>query len=93
MIIYDFLESINDAYNIIFRLFNCETENLVFVSDDEDETDTDFTYDELLDSKYADLEYGSMDIWMDIERGKIFVEFNVDIAEDDFDDEILSYDC
>lgn len=86
MTIYDFISAINDAYNIIFKIFDCNTENCVFVTDDEDETDTEFSYDELYDSKYVDLEYGSMDIWMDVERCKIFIEFNVEIDEDDFDD-------
>lgn len=85
MNIYDFLETVNDAYNIIFKVFDCNTENCVFITDDEDETDTEFTYEELRDSKYADLEYGSMDIWMDFERCKIFIEFNVDIDAEDFD--------
>lgn len=82
MIIYDFIEAINDAWNIVFKLFDCETENCVFVTDDEDETRTEFTAEELLDSKYADLEYGSMDMW--IADGKIYIEFNVDIDEDNF---------
>lgn len=85
MSIYDFLEMINDAYNIIFKVFDCNTGNCVFISDDEDETNAEFTYDELHDSKYADIEFGSMDIWMDSKRGKIFIEFNVDIEEDDFE--------
>ena len=85
MNIYDFIQMINDAYNIIFTVFDCETENRVFISDDEDETDTEFTADMLSDSKYADLEFHSIDMWMDVERGKIFIEFNVDIEEDDFE--------
>ena len=86
MNIYDFLETINDAYNIIFKVFDCNSGNCVFVTDDEDDNRDEFTWDELRDSKYADLEYGSMDIWMDLKRGKIFIELNVDIDEDDFDD-------
>lgn len=82
MIIYDFIEAINDAWNIVFKLFDCETENCVFVSDDEDDTRVEFTAEELLDSKYADLEYGSIDMW--IADGKIYIEFNVDIDEDNF---------
>lgn len=82
MNIYDFIEAINDTWNIVFKLFDCETENCVFVTDDEDETRTEFTAEELLDSKYADLEYGSMDMW--VADGKIYIEFNVDIDEDNF---------
>jgi hypothetical protein len=83
MIIYDFIEAINDTWNIVFKVFDCNTENCVFVSDDEDETGVEFTAEELLDSKYADLEFYSIDVWMD--KGKIYIEFNVDIEEDDFE--------
>jgi hypothetical protein len=74
---------INDTENIVFKLFDCNTENCVFISDDEDETGTEFTAEELLDSKYADLEFYSIDMWMD--KGKIYLELNVDIEEDDFE--------
>ena len=84
MNIYDFIQMINDTYNVVFKVFDCNTENCVFISDDEDETDTEFTADMLLDSKYADLEFYSIDMWMD--KGKIYLELNVDIDEDDFDD-------
>lgn len=84
MNIYDFIQMINDTENAVFKVFDCNTENCVFVSDDEDETGTEFTADMLLDSKYADLEFYSIDMWMD--KGKIYLEFNVDIDEDDFDD-------
>lgn len=84
MNIYDFIQMINDTWNVVFTLFDCETGNRVFVSDNEDETRTEFTSEELLDSKYADLEYHSIDMWTD--NGKIYLELNVDIEEDDFDD-------
>lgn len=83
MTIYDFVNMINDCYNVVFKIFDCNTENCVFVSDDEDDTREEFDIDELLDSKYADLEYGSVDMWTD--KGKIYIEFNVDIEEDDFE--------
>ena len=83
MNIYDFIQMINDPYNVVFKIFDCATENCVFVSDDEDETGTEFTADMLLDSKYADLEFYSIDMWMD--KGKIYLELNVDIEEDDFE--------
>ena len=84
MNIYDFIQMINDTYNVVFKVFDCNTENCVFISDDENETGTEFTADMLLDSKYADLEFYSIDMWMD--KGKIYFELNVDIEEDDFDD-------
>ena len=83
MNIYDFIQMINDTYNVVFKVFDCNTENCVFVSDDEDETGTEFTADMLLDSKYADLEFYSIDMWMD--KGKIYLELNVDIEEEDFE--------
>jgi hypothetical protein len=74
---------INDCENVVFKIFDCNTENCVFVSDDEDDTREEFNVDELLDSKYADLEFYSIDMWMD--KGKIYLELNVDIEEDDFE--------
>ena len=83
MNIYDFIQMINDTYNVVFKVFDCNTENCVFVSDDEDDERVEFTAEELLDSKYADLEFYSIDMWMD--KGKIYLELNVDIEEDDFE--------
>lgn len=83
MNIYDFVNMINDCENVVFKVFDCNTENCVFVTDDEDDTREEFNIDELLDSKYADLEFYSIDMWMD--KGKIYLELNVDIEEDDFE--------
>jgi hypothetical protein len=81
MTIYNFASIINDCELIVFKIFDCNTENCVFVSDDEDDTREEFSIDELLDSPYADLEIGTMDIWMD--KGEIYIEFNVEIDEED----------
>ena len=83
MNIYDFIQMINDTENVVFKIFDCNTENCVFVTDDEDDTREEFNVDELLDSKYADLEFYSIDMWMD--KGKIYLELNVEIEEDDFE--------
>ena len=83
MTIYEFASILNDCELIAFKIFDCNSGNCVFVTDDEDDTREEFNIDELLDSKYADCEIGSMDIWMD--RGQIYIEFNVDIEEDDFE--------
>lgn len=83
MNIYDFIQMINDTCNVVFKIFDCNSENCVFVSDDDDETCTEFDADMLIDSKYSDLEFYSMDMWMD--KGKIYIEFNVDIDEEDFE--------
>jgi hypothetical protein len=83
MTIYDFASIINDCELIVFRIFDCNAENCVFVTDDEDDERVEFNIEELLESKYADCEVGSMDIWMD--KGLLYIEFNVDIEEDYFE--------
>lgn len=83
MNIYDFVNMINDCENVVFKVFDCNSGNCVFVTDDEDDTRKEFNVDELLDSKYADLEFHSIDMWMN--KGKIYLELNVDIEEDDFE--------
>jgi hypothetical protein len=44
----------------------------------------EFNIDELLDTKYSYLEFYSMDMWTD--NGKIYIEFNVDIEEENEED-------
>ena len=83
MTIYEFTSILNDCELIVFKIFDCNSGNCVFVTDDEDDTREEFNIDELLDSKYADCEIDSMDMWMN--KGKIYIEFNVDIEEDDFE--------
>lgn len=82
MNIYDFIQMINDTSNVVFLIFDLDTGNRIYVSDDEDDARTEFDSETLLDSKYADLEFGSMDMWMD--KGKIYIEFNVEFDEEDF---------
>lgn len=82
MTIYDFASIINDCELIVFKIFDCNAENCVFVSDDEDDIREEFSIDELLDSPYADLEIGSMDMWK--QNGKIYIEFNVEIDEENY---------
>ena len=84
MTIYDFITSINDTDNIVFTLFDCNTESLVNVLVDDDHK-TKLQDMELLYSKYSDCELGSMDMW--IENGQIHIEFNIEIDEEDFEDE------
>jgi hypothetical protein len=82
MSIYDFIFRINDCELIVFKIFDCNTENCVFLSDDEYDDRTEWNAEELLDSDYADLEIGSMDMWM--KNGQIYIEFNVEIDEEDY---------
>lgn len=80
MSIYDFIESINDTENIIFRLFDCNREDLVYVYTDDGEK-SQLTASELLESDYADYEIGSMDMWID--NGKIYIELNIETEEEE----------
>ena len=81
MTIYDFIESITDAWNIVFTLFDCNTEELVNVcTDDGEKTQLEAT--ELLYSEYADYEIGGTDMWID--KDKIHIEFNIEIDGEDF---------
>ena len=83
MTIYDFIESINDTYNIVFKIFDYNREDCVFIPTEDSDGKLEVTAEELLSTEYADLEYGSMDMWID--KGKIHIEFNVDIDEEDFE--------
>ena len=82
MNIYDFIQMINDTSTVVCLIFDLDTGNRIYVSDDEDDIRTEFDSETLLDSKYADLEFGSMDMWMD--KGKIYIEFNVEVDVEDF---------
>ena len=81
MTIYDFVNSITDCWNIVFTLFDCNTEQLVSVETDYGE-ETELNVDNLLYSEYADLEIGGTDMWID--NGKIHIEFNIEIEEGEF---------
>ena len=83
MTIYDFITAINDTYHIIFKIFDCNREDCVFIPTEDSDGKLEVTAEELLATEYADLEYGSMDMWMD--NGNIHIEFNVDIDEEDFE--------
>ena len=89
MTIYDFINTITDAWNIIFTVFDCTTEDCVFVDTDEGEK-SNLTATELLESKYADYEFGGMDIWID--GNSIRIEFNIETDEDEIDEEDDDYD-
>lgn len=82
MTIYEFIESINDTYNIVFKIFDCNREDCVFIPAEDSDGKLEVTAEELLYTEYADLEYGSIDMWMD--KGKIYIEFNVEIDEEDW---------
>ena len=81
MTIYDFLETVNDNYEMVFTLFDCNTGELVMVVTDEAENAIELSRDDLLMSDYADYEIGSMDIWVD--KGRIHIEFNIEVEEEE----------
>ncbi len=80
MTIYEFLETVNEGSDIVCTLFDCNTEDVVFMATDEAENTSEFSRDDLLYSDYADYEIGSMDMWID--KGKIHIEFNIEIEEE-----------
>lgn len=75
MTIYDFLEMVNDNYDTVFSLFDCNTEDLVTMA-------TEFSRDDLLLSEYVDYEICSVDMWID--KGRIHIEFNIEVEEEEF---------
>ncbi len=82
MDIYAFIRLLNDCDNIIFRLFDCNSGELVFVPDYEgSEKQVNWEADELLWSDYSYCEIGSVDMWTDF--GTIYIEFNIEIDEED----------
>ena len=79
MTIYEFIESINEGSDVVYTLFDCNTEDVVSMDTDEFENITEFGRDDLLYSEYADYEIGSTDMWID--KGQIHIEFNIEIDE------------
>lgn len=82
MTIYDFIETANEGSDVIYTLFDCNTEDIVFMATDEAENTCEFNRDDLLFSEYADYEIGSMDMWID--KGRIHIEFNIEVEEEEF---------
>lgn len=81
MTIYEFIESINEGSDVIYTLFDCNTEGVVSMDTDDMDNATEFSRDDLLYSKYADYEIGSTDVWID--KGRIHIEFNIEIDEEE----------
>jgi hypothetical protein len=79
MTIYDFIYTITDACNIIFTVFDCNSEKCVFVETDEGEK-SNLTAEELIHSELADYEIGDMDIWID--GNSIRIELNIELEEE-----------
>lgn len=81
MTIYEVIESINEGSDVIYTLFDCNKEDVVFMATDEAENTCEFNRNDLLYSEYADYEIGSTDMWID--KGRIHIEFNIEIDEEE----------
>ena len=80
MTIYEFIETVNEGSDVIYTLFDCNTEDVVFMATDEAENTCEFNRDDLLCSEYADCEICSLDMW--IANGRIHIEFNIEVEEE-----------
>lgn len=80
MTIYEYLELLNDNHEMVFTLFDCNTENLVFMATENAENTCEFSKEDLLYSEYSDYDILSVDMWA--KDNIIHVEFNVAIDED-----------
>lgn len=81
MTIYEFIDMNNNNYDVVYSLFDCNTEELVSVATDEAENALTLSADDLRYSDYADYEICSIDMWLD--NGKIHIEFNIEIDEEE----------
>lgn len=85
MTIYEFIEAVNEGSDVIYTLFDCNSEEVVFIATDEAENTCEFNRDDLLFSEYSDYEIGSVDMWA--KNGVIHIEFNIEIDEEQEEDE------
>ena len=81
MTIYEFVETVNEGSDVIYTIFDCNSEELVSIVTDDGESETEFNRDDLLFSNYSDYEICSMDMWA--KNGVIHIEFNIEIEEED----------
>ena len=82
MTIYDIVESITEGSNIVYTLFDCNSQEILMVVTDESENAIELSRDDLLYSNYADYEVGGMDVWID--KGRVHIEFNIDVDKEDY---------
>lgn len=85
MTVYDMLELCNDTSNIRIRIFDCESEQIIFDSDNL--TDNEDPIMEVYCSDMADYEVGSYDLYL--HNGVINLEINIDydMPEDEEEEE------
>ena len=82
MTVRDLLELCNDASEIRLRIFDCNSEDIVFDSDKLDEYDD--AVSEIIFSDFADYKVGSYDLYL--HNGIINLEINIEYEpeEDDY---------
>ena len=80
MTIYDIVEAIIEGSDVIYTLFDCNSQEVLMVATDESENAMELSRDDLLFSEYADYEVEGMDVWID--KCRVHIEFNIDIDEE-----------
>ena len=82
MTVMDFLEIANDLSGIRIRIFDCNSESIVFDSDGLNQFDD--TVMEIYTSPYAYYEVGSYDLYL--HDGVINLELNIDYEPEEDDE-------
>ena len=82
MTIYDYVDVINDAENIVFTVFDCNSDD-VMEFETENGLKKELNIDELMESVAADYEIGGIDMWFDNTDRVIHIEFNIDYDNED----------
>ena len=83
MTVYDMLELCTDASEIRIRVFDCNSEEIIFDSDKLDKYDDPIM--ELYLSDIGSYEVSSYDLY--ISNGKVQLEFNIDYEPDEDEEE------
>lgn len=83
MTVRDMLELCNDASSIRLRIFDCNSEEIIFDSDKLDEYEDAIS--EIIFSDMADYEVGSYDLYL--HNGVINFEINIDYEPEEEDEE------
>ena len=79
MTVRDLLEMCNDASSIRIRIFDCNSEEIIFDSDNLDEYED--AVSEIVFSDMADYDVGSYDLYL--HNGVINLEINIDYEPDE----------
>lgn len=77
MDVYDYLNNINDLSNIIVSIFDCDSEEVVLNTSDE-ETDS-YPLEAVEEAGLDGYDVESVDIFLD--GGKIHIEINISMGE------------